>query len=62
MLPDGTLASRYEKERRVPFGEYMPLRALLEALGAPTNLVPRDALAGTRARRAREPDRPRSAW
>ena len=47
VLPDGTLASRYDKIRRVPFGEYMPLRGLLEALGAPTNLVPRDARAGT---------------
>ena len=34
VLPDGTISSRYEKERRVPFGEYVPLRGLLEALGA----------------------------
>ncbi|HRE02200.1 MAG TPA: nitrilase-related carbon-nitrogen hydrolase, partial [Ilumatobacteraceae bacterium] len=33
--------------RRVPFGEYMPLRGLLEALGAPTDLVPRNAVAGS---------------
>lgn len=44
---DGELISRYDKVRRVPFGEYMPLRGLLQALGAPTNLVPRDAVAGT---------------
>jgi apolipoprotein N-acyltransferase len=44
---DGSLVSRYDKVRRVPFGEYMPLRRLLSALGAPTNLVPRDAVAGT---------------
>ena len=46
VLPDGTMASRYEKVRRVPFGEYMPLRSLLKALGAPTDRVPRDAVAG----------------
>ena len=44
---DGELVSRYEKVRRVPFGEYMPMRGLLQALGAPTDLVPRDAQAGT---------------
>ena len=40
VTPDGQLASRYDKVRRVPFGEYMPLRGLLKALGAPTYLVP----------------------
>ncbi|MEI7548522.1 MAG: apolipoprotein N-acyltransferase, partial [Actinomycetota bacterium] len=44
--PDGNVTSRYEKVRRVPFGEYMPLRGVLHALGAPTDLVPRDAVAG----------------
>ncbi len=44
---DGQVVSRYEKAQRVPFGEYMPLRGLLQALGAPTDLVPRDAVAGT---------------
>lgn len=43
---DGRVVSRYEKVHRVPFGEYMPLRGFLHALGAPTDLVPRDALAG----------------
>jgi apolipoprotein N-acyltransferase len=45
--PDGSVTSRYDKVRRVPFGEYMPLRGLLDALGAPTDAVPRDAVAGT---------------
>jgi len=45
--PEGEVVSRYDKVRRVPFGEYMPLRSFLAALGAPTNLVPRDAVAGT---------------
>ena len=47
VTPQGEIAARYEKVRRVPFGEYMPLRGLLHALGAPTDLVPRDAVAGT---------------
>ncbi len=45
--PDGTITGRYDKVRRVPFGEYMPLRGLLAAIGAPVDLVPRDARAGT---------------
>lgn len=46
VTPDGAVTSRYEKVRRVPFGEYVPLRGLLDAVGAPTDLVPRDAVAG----------------
>ncbi|HEY7628799.1 MAG TPA: apolipoprotein N-acyltransferase, partial [Ilumatobacteraceae bacterium] len=46
VTPTGEVVSRYEKVHRVPFGEYMPLRGLLHALGAPTDLVPRDAVAG----------------
>lgn len=46
VTPDGAVTGRYEKVRRVPFGEYMPMRGLLHALGAPTDLVPRDAVAG----------------
>jgi len=45
--PDGTVSDRYDKKRRVPFGEYMPMRSLLGSLGAPVDLVPRDAVAGT---------------
>ena len=43
----GEVTSRYEKVRRVPFGEYMPMRGVLGALGAPVDQVPRDAVAGT---------------
>ncbi|MEO7370839.1 MAG: apolipoprotein N-acyltransferase [Ilumatobacteraceae bacterium] len=46
ITPQGDVVSRYEKVHRVPFGEYMPLRGLLHAFGAPTDLVPRDAVAG----------------
>jgi apolipoprotein N-acyltransferase len=31
----------------VPFGEYVPLRGLLDAVGAPVDQVPNDAVAGT---------------
>jgi apolipoprotein N-acyltransferase len=47
VMPDGRVTSRYDKVRRVPFGEYIPLRGLLEALQLPVDQVPNDAVAGT---------------
>ena len=46
-LPDGTQDGRYEKAHRVPFGEYVPLRGLIEAVaGDSAGLPKRDARAG----------------
>ncbi|HTN99543.1 MAG TPA: apolipoprotein N-acyltransferase [Microthrixaceae bacterium] len=43
--PDGSLGDRYDKERRVPFGEYVPLRPFFE-LFAKSTLPQRDARPG----------------
>lgn len=43
--PDGTLGDRFDKVRRVPFGEYVPLRFLFEPI-AGGNLPPRDQVPG----------------
>lgn len=43
--PDGTLGDRYDKERRVPFGEYVPLRPLIEPFARGT-LPARDQIPG----------------
>lgn len=44
--PDGSLGDRYDKQRRVPFGEYVPLRGLFEKF-AGDELPGRDAFPGT---------------
>jgi apolipoprotein N-acyltransferase len=43
--PDGTVGARYDKERRVPFGEYVPMRPLFEPVAAGV-LPPRDQVPG----------------
>lgn len=41
LLPDGRITSRYDKSHLVPYGEYLPMRPILSAIGL-SRLVPGD--------------------
>jgi apolipoprotein N-acyltransferase len=47
VFDNGEIVARYDKVRRVPFGEFIPARSTLESLGVPLDAVPKDAIPGT---------------
>jgi apolipoprotein N-acyltransferase len=49
IAPDGTITDRYDKVRIVPFGEYVPLRSLLEKVAGGAGLPERDVVPGDEA-------------
>ncbi|MEI8159539.1 MAG: apolipoprotein N-acyltransferase [Actinomycetes bacterium] len=46
VTPAGDIIDRYEKVRRVPFGEFIPMRGFLKSIGAPVHQVRHDAIKG----------------
>jgi apolipoprotein N-acyltransferase len=46
-LPDGSMGERFDKVRRVPFGEWVPMRSFIEKVAGDSGIPSRDAVPGT---------------